>query len=184
MDRHRRRGRGGDGIRVPLPLALPLLAVAGIALAGCGGDDDVLRVYSGRHYGIEAAIGSTWDLRPRAIIEYLDLLRRVFTEDEIRLYARKPQSLAARFAGKEGMARFTPALVRTWPNMRTFAFVVEEHADGNTLQQVQAALSWRGHQVKLSVGDTPSASLLDDFSGSGKGKRTGGRFFFVVGGGG
>ena len=36
-------------------LALPLLAVGGIALAGCGGDDDVLRVYSGRHYGIEAA---------------------------------------------------------------------------------------------------------------------------------
>lgn len=36
-------------------LALPILAVGGIALAGCGGDDDVLRVYSGRHYGIEAA---------------------------------------------------------------------------------------------------------------------------------
>ncbi len=36
-------------------LALPLLAVGGVALAGCGGDDDVLRVYSGRHYGIEAA---------------------------------------------------------------------------------------------------------------------------------
>ena len=35
-------------------LALPLLAAGGLALAGCG-DDDVLRVYSGRHYGIEAA---------------------------------------------------------------------------------------------------------------------------------
>lgn len=35
-------------------LALPLLAVGGVALAGCG-DDDVLRVYSGRHYGIELA---------------------------------------------------------------------------------------------------------------------------------
>ncbi|MAT03602.1 MAG: Fe(3+) ABC transporter substrate-binding protein [Acidimicrobiaceae bacterium] len=36
-------------------LALPLLAAVGVAAAGCGGDDDVLRVYSGRHYGIEAA---------------------------------------------------------------------------------------------------------------------------------
>ena len=36
-------------------LAFPLLAVVGLTAAGCGGDDDVLRVYSGRHYGIEAA---------------------------------------------------------------------------------------------------------------------------------
>ena len=35
--------------------ALPLVVVGATALAGCGGDDDVLRVYSGRHYGIEAA---------------------------------------------------------------------------------------------------------------------------------
>ncbi len=32
-------------------------------------------------------------------------LRRIYTESEIRLYAQKPQSLAARFAGKEAVMK-------------------------------------------------------------------------------
>ena len=31
------------------------IAAVGLVATGCGGDDDVLQVYSGRHYGIEAA---------------------------------------------------------------------------------------------------------------------------------
>lgn len=34
---------------------LGAIAAVGLVAAGCGGDDDVLQVYSGRHYGIEAA---------------------------------------------------------------------------------------------------------------------------------
>jgi iron(III) transport system substrate-binding protein len=36
-------------------ISIGVLAAVGAIAAGCGGDDDVLRVYSGRHYGIEAA---------------------------------------------------------------------------------------------------------------------------------
>lgn len=36
-------------------LAVGVSAAVGLIATACGGDDDVLRVYSGRHYGIEAA---------------------------------------------------------------------------------------------------------------------------------
>jgi uncharacterized membrane protein len=62
----------------------------------------------------------------RALGEWLEqnLLSKLPLYDMFR-------NLASRFAGEKGVSHFTPALVKTWPNMRTFAFVVEEHADGN-----------------------------------------------------
>jgi uncharacterized membrane protein len=41
------------------------------------------------------------------------------------------RNLASRLGGDEKLSHFKPALVRTWGNMQTFAFVVEEHANGD-----------------------------------------------------
>ena len=41
------------------------------------------------------------------------------------------RSLAQGLSGDEDLDKFRPALVATWPNLRTFAFVVEEHANGD-----------------------------------------------------
>ena len=41
------------------------------------------------------------------------------------------RSLAQGLSADEELAKLRPALVTTWPNLRTFAFVVEEHANGD-----------------------------------------------------
>ena len=41
------------------------------------------------------------------------------------------RSLAQGLSGDEYLDKFRPALVATWPNLRTFAFVMEEHANGD-----------------------------------------------------
>ncbi len=44
---------------------------------------------------------------------------------------RMLRNLAARLSGHSALATFRPVLVTTWPQMRAFAFVVEEHASGD-----------------------------------------------------
>lgn len=44
-----------DRARVRRRAAVLVVAVGALAVTACSGDDDVLRVYSGRHYGIETA---------------------------------------------------------------------------------------------------------------------------------
>jgi len=41
------------------------------------------------------------------------------------------RNLAARFSGNEQIRAFRPALVETWPGMKTIAFIVEEHENGD-----------------------------------------------------
>ena len=41
------------------------------------------------------------------------------------------RTMAQRLSGREDLARFRPALVETAPNVKAFAFVVEEHASGD-----------------------------------------------------
>jgi len=41
------------------------------------------------------------------------------------------RNLAARFSGNEQIRAFRPALVETWPGMKTIAFIVEEHDNGD-----------------------------------------------------
>ena len=41
------------------------------------------------------------------------------------------RNLAHELTGAEDLQRFRPTLVTTWPNMRTIAFIVEEHANGD-----------------------------------------------------
>lgn len=41
------------------------------------------------------------------------------------------RKLSSRLGGNDQLTQFKPVLVRTWPTTRTFAFVVEEHTNGD-----------------------------------------------------
>lgn len=51
-------------------------------------------------------------------------LRRVYTEPELRLYGRRPRSLAARFASKEAVAKLLGAKGKgiSWRDIETLAY--------------------------------------------------------------
>ena len=62
--------------------------------------------------------------------------RRLGDWVEERALSRLPlypmlRSLSSRLSGNENLTSFRPALVTTWPHMKSFAFVVEEHASGD-----------------------------------------------------
>jgi holo-[acyl-carrier protein] synthase len=94
-------------------------------------------------------------------------LRRVFTDAELKLYREKPQSLAARFAGKEAVIK---ALGKTsgigWKQIEILPDAdgkpvvrlhgrAEEQAQNLGLERLAISLSHsRDYAVAMVVGDT------------------------------
>ncbi len=73
-------------------------------------------------------------------------LRRIYTESEIRLYARKPNSLAARFAGKEAVMKLLGTGRRgiSWRDIEIIS-----HTSGKPVINLYGRARSRAHELGL-----------------------------------
>ncbi len=100
-------------------------------------------------------------------------LRRVFTEDEIKLYARKPQSLAARFAGKEAVMKLLGTGRRgvSWRDIE-----IVSHPGGRPLINLYGRAQNKANElgvkdIAVSISHSKEYAIVSAASSAGDGRR-------------